>query len=669
MKKTLGGDRLGSGSKLKIDLHGYERATFDISYVWRSTMSAGTLVPFISEIAQPGDTFDIDLSLLINTHPTIGPLFGSYKAQLDVFQIPIRLYNSYLHNNKTGVGLKMQQILLPMIKLAGRTPTNSQIADTLYDLDNCQVNSSSLPAYLGIRGIGMEWATAGTIGHDREFNCIPIFCYYDIVKQYYCNKQEEIGFVIHTSNIPVLKTVTNIQVRQPPNATATTVPQQPANIITALGQNGVLTITWTSPNGQPRADQILVLTNEHGWVDMQALAIGPYITTTGTPNSANAPFNAAKWGNITIRSWTYADGNTVTTAKPQMAQFPLTNIDLAREKILTYRSTTVAFDYNAQLASTAPYHWLFERPNGVPNILSSQEGLAVKTYQSDQFNNWLDTEWIDGPAGINTITAIDTSTGSFQIDQFMLSKKIYDILNRVAVSGGTYEDWIEAVYDIEPYRRSETPMYCGGMIQELIFEEVVSNAQAEDQKLGTLAGKGKLGGNKKGGHITIKCDEASYIMAIVSLTPRIDYSQGNKWDVAHLRTLDDLHKPGLDQLGFQELITDQMAWWDTRWNQTNSKWDYRSAGKQPAWLNYMTNVNRTYGNFAIRENEMFMTLNRRYSINTSTNYIKDLTTYIDPSKFNNIFADEALDSQNFWVQIGVDMIKRSKMSAKVMPNV
>ena len=31
-------------------------------------------------------------------------------------------------------------------------------------------------------------------------------------------------------------------------------------------------------------------------------------------------------------------------------------------------------------------------------------------------------------------------------------------------------------------------------------------------------------------------------------------------------------------------------------------------------VNYMTNVNKTYGNFAIQDNEMFMTLNRRYGM-------------------------------------------------------
>ena len=50
---TIGGDRLGAGGKRKQSLHNFERSTFDQSYLWRSTVSAGTLVPFMNEILLP----------------------------------------------------------------------------------------------------------------------------------------------------------------------------------------------------------------------------------------------------------------------------------------------------------------------------------------------------------------------------------------------------------------------------------------------------------------------------------------------------------------------------------------------------------------------------------------------------------------------------------------
>ena len=204
-KKTLGGERLGSGNKMQVELHGFERSTHDMGYIWRSTMSAGTLVPFPKELALPGDTFDIHLNCDIKTHPTIGPLFGSYKVQLDIFLAPVRLYNSGLHNNHLGIGMNMAQIKLPKMQLLAR-PVNAQTED----IDNAQINPSSIFSYLGIRGVGIVNPVEGLSGPQyRKFNAIPWLAYWDIYKQYYANKQEEYGYVI-AQQIPEINPVDSV---------------------------------------------------------------------------------------------------------------------------------------------------------------------------------------------------------------------------------------------------------------------------------------------------------------------------------------------------------------------------------------------------------------------------------------------------------------------------
>lgn len=192
MKTTIGGDRLGSGNKQEISLRNYERSTHDLSYIWRSSMSAGTLVPFMSNVALPGDSFDINLQCEVLTLPTTGPLFGSYKVQLDVFQIPIRLYNAGLHMNRLGIGMDMSSVKLPKVQL--RAPTLIQSPQT-FD-DNEHINSSCIFKYLGISGLGK---IEGDNVVERNFNAVPYLAYWDIYKNYYANKQEERGFVIHNS--------------------------------------------------------------------------------------------------------------------------------------------------------------------------------------------------------------------------------------------------------------------------------------------------------------------------------------------------------------------------------------------------------------------------------------------------------------------------------------
>ena len=188
MEVTIGGDRIGSGNKMKANIRNYERSTHDRSYVWRSSMSCGTLVPFMNEIGLPGDSLDIELSAHVLTLPTIGPLFGSYKVQMDVFEVPVRLYQGKLHMNQLGIGMDMASVKLPLVKLEGKYLANGD--------SNHQIKPSSIWKYLGVSGMGRT--TDGLDGDIvRMFNATPYLAYWDIYKNYYANKQEERGFVIH----------------------------------------------------------------------------------------------------------------------------------------------------------------------------------------------------------------------------------------------------------------------------------------------------------------------------------------------------------------------------------------------------------------------------------------------------------------------------------------
>lgn len=671
MEVTLGGQRLGSGNKNKVSMRNYERSTHDLGYVWRSTMASGTLVPFMVEVALPGDTFDIELDCDILTHPTIGPLFGTYKVQLDVFQIPIRLYQAQLHMNMLGIGMNMSQIKLPQITLQGNP------IDITKPIDNQQVSPSSIFSYLGIRGLGQNSGLTTEFTR-RDFCAVPYLAYWDIYKNYYANKQEEIGAVIHVDfSTPTITLIACELRNSTPELNIPVVFDplgEPQYSVCQTGSHMVISITAGVPNVSP-SDFLMRVTGttypNPFYIALEDLFdVWEYNQTTGIllGTGSKAVTMGEGLGYYDIQLSTAA--LTSTDTEPIITTFPLSNIDEMRKQILMAANSTSAFTINDAM-NLPPYDLPLQFLGDKYCIQYAQEGLALKTYQSDLFNNWISTEWIDGPDGISAITAIDTSAGSFTIDELNMSKKVYDMLNRIALSGGSYDDWLDAVYTHDRQRSAENPMYIGGLMQNLVFQEVISNSRAIGQPLGTLAGRGKMGSKRKGGKVVAKVDEPSYLMGIISITPNIDYSQGNKWDT-NLKTMDDFHKPALDEIGFQDLVTDQMAWWDTLiTNRTSpTEQSFKSAGKQPAWINYMTNVNVVRGNFAEQSQQMFMVLNRRYTMEWNGTHasIGDLTTYIDPSKFNHIFADTRRDAQNFWAQIGVNMTARRKMSAKVMPN-
>ena len=650
---TLGSERLGSGNKMKVEMHGFERSTHDIGYIWRSTMSAGTLVPFMKELALSGDTFDIHLNCDIKTHPTIGPLFGSYKVQLDVFLAPLRLYNSALHNNALGIGMKMNAVKFPKMELLA-----SVVYGNTTDIDNAQVNPSCLLSYLGIRGVGIVNPVEGLSEPQyRKFNAVPLLAYWDIYKNYYANKQEEIGYVIAQELYTINETVTVFTVN--------------GNMLAAPGANNLVSVTGSVPftlnytGAAPDPNTIMITF----WADNRKYSLAEILTNIVDDGvQIDGLYNWSKFGNKVIKTWDYLSANDNINGKPQLKKFYLDNIDNMRTELLASPPTA---EYILNGTDQEPYKSLLRVLDlagaDYAVIKSTQEGLGLKTYQSDLFNNWLSTEWIDGTGGINEITSIDTSSGSFNIDAIVLASKVYKMLNRIAVSGGSYDDWLNAVYDHDPTRRTESPMYMGGLIKELVFQEVVSNSEGTgdggNQPLGTLAGKGVMGQKHKGGSVVIKVDEPSYIMGIISLTPRIDYSQGNKWDVT-LDTMDDLHKPSLDEIGFQDLIESQMAAFAEN-TAANGTVTTHSAGKQTAWINYQTNIDRNLGNFAIGGKESYMVLDRNYTRNQAG--FKDLTTYIDPVLFNHIWAYGEIDAQNIWAQYIVEAEFRRKMSASVMP--
>ena len=123
--------------------------------------------------------------------------------------------------------------------------------------------------------------------------------------------------------------------------------------------------------------------------------------------------------------------------------------------------------------------------------------------------------------------------------------------------------------------------------------------------------------------------------------------------------MDDFHKPTLDAIGFQELITEEAAAWNTELEE-NFTPKYQSLGKQPSWIEYTTDVNETYGEFAAGMPLAFMCLNRVYEEGEDGS-ITNASTYIDPTIYNNIFAESRLSSQNFWVQVAFDVTARRVM--------
>ena len=674
MKVSIGKNTLGGGKKMTTRLNNYNRSTHDLSHVCRTTMAVGTLVPTLKHLVLPGDTFPIKTRCHTLTHPTIGPLFGSFKQQNDFFFCPIRLYNAMLHNNALNIGLDMKKVKFPYVRLLTSSWEESYLEGSANTLRK-QVHPSSLPAYLGYRALSDQESES----ERGSIQVLPILMYFDIFKNYYANKQEDSFYQIiaggdyqyTTNNASNGKTFYfNIQSKISNKwSEITKIGSNPPSLSYSIptGSEYYVGFSLTSDSAINEDDTYIYIgdvnfdSKRYGVVEgYLSDLLNNGVITRSMPTGTNTKGYVINVTKAVGGTHTFLTSKKVQAKdeNSSYAKIPLTDIDDMREGILT--SGKNAYEANSSFINnifkdlTNPEPLDPGRAN-YPACAKPLVGLVLKTYQSDINTNWVNTEWIDGETGINAITAIDTSSGSFTLDTLNLAKKVYTMLNRIAVSDGSYNAWIQTVYTSGGLNHVETPVYLGGSSLEIEFQEVINNSGTEDQPLGTLAGRG-IATNHKGGDIIFKADEPGYIFCITSITPRVDYFQGNEWDL-YLKTMDDLHKPQLDGIGFQDRLYKHLNA-SAKINDLN-----KSIGKQPAWIEYMTNVNKTYGNFALIENEGWMCLNRIFGdINT-------YTTYVFPHLYNNIFADTDLTAQNFWVQIGFNTKPRRVMSAKVIPNI
>lgn len=655
--RTLGKNTLGDNNKMKVAMRDYDMSTHDISTVFRSSIGVGMLVPFCKILCQKGDIIDLNLINKTLSQPTLGPLFGSFKLQHFMFFGGFRLYNSWLHNNRTGIGMKMSDIKLPMMKAETKGSTTDA---------KTNISASALYKYLGwskSRRTGSS-ATAGVLK-----NGVPLLMYLDIFKNFFANTQESKFYMI--SNVGTEPTI-----KATLGGAASADYKLPKTGLNVTPKN-TDTVAITIPSS--------VTDYAKAWSSI-VFAIKDNKTGIGTQVTADQLTTNATKATITLDKFNtlYPNGGTLVSILLNstaafgafLKQYDLEILDQIRDVILHKKGNETLIIEGSSVGDAE--NGSANLAKFVDDLIKSQEeklgGMLLKTYDSDIFNNWVKTDWIDGAGGITEITSIDITAndGKLTMDALNLQQKVYNMLNRIAVSGGTYRDWLETVYTAGKYLdRPETPVFIGGMTQYIEFDEVISKSATDtvygSQPLGDIAAIGRGGKPMNNGHIHYQCEEPGYIMGLMAITPMIDYSQGNDFDL-NLQTMDDLHKPALDGIGYQDLIQEQMAGETSVYEngETISKMKHLAANKTVAWIDYMTNYNRTFGDFAAGEALDFMVLNRRYEVN-NLNQIDDLTTYIDPQKYIEVFADTDLTSQNFWVQTVVQATRRGNYSAKQIP--
>nr|DAP23155.1 MAG TPA: Major capsid protein [Bacteriophage sp.] len=410
--RTLGKNTLGDNNKMKIAMRDYDMSTHDISTVFRSSIGVGMLVPFCKILCQKGDIIDLDLINKTLSQPTLGPLFGSFKLQHFMFFGGFRLYNSWLHNNRTGIGMKMSDIKLPM--MVANTQGTASEAST-------NISASALYKYLGWSkskrsGAG---ATNGVLK-----NGVPLLLYIDIFKNFFANTQEK--------NFYMLKGIDNkIEI----SGKKYNIPF--SNQFIEISDATTLQLNVASNNYPEMWGNVSFIISDQYY---NAVEIGVTQLSSDLKSNKITLNKVSSMGYRGIIGISFKKGiaNYITV---QLKQYDLKILDQVRDVILHKKGNQVLTLAGSELGESN--NGSKDLTNFFNDLIVSQSnklgGMLLKTYDSDIFNNWVQTDWIDGTGGITDITSIDITAndGKLTMDALNLQQKVYNMLNRIAVSGGT----------------------------------------------------------------------------------------------------------------------------------------------------------------------------------------------------------------------------------------
>lgn len=305
---------------------------------------------------------------------------------------------------------------------------------------------------------------------------------------------------------------------------------------------------------------------------------------------------------------------------------------------------------------------------------SPLSGMLVKTYTPDRMNVILNSSFYN--KNISTVQ-VSTAGDSFQVDQLVTAKKLWNSRNKDAMSSGTFKDWVRLHYGVTPKIMDDMPTFCGSTSSDILFQDIRATTTASvgdaTQFLGDKASSGS--GFLRSRRHVVKADRPGYVMVLASITPRVDYYQNLERYTMYTDIADEF-RPEYNGIGLQDVLaSDLNADFSTFGPSrpvagTADDPTKESFGKQPAWIEYMTAVNKIRGTFCSTEKSWVLArdfLVNRFDSDLSPAENTNTSAYILPGQWNQPFALQADSDQNFLCQFKITDVVRSSVLKRLLP--
>lgn len=119
----------------------------------------------------------------------------------------------------------------------------------------------------------------------------------------------------------------------------------------------------------------------------------------------------------------------------------------------------------------------------------------------------------------NTVSGIE-----FSMRQWRYLATMSVMKERMALTDGSYNELIKAMFGHNPRWHNHDVRYCGGSSQSIVFSEVVNQTESDTAPLGTTGGRAVSATQNH--QIHVKSDDFGMFMTVLVITPDEYYSQG-----------------------------------------------------------------------------------------------------------------------------------------------
>ena len=248
-----------------------------------------------------------------------------------------------------------------------------------------------------------------------------------------------------------------------------------------------------------------------------------YDISTFTPNAqktSEGEYTSHPWLNVLWKA--QRKGDYFNTGSP----FP----DLIRGDIPTLGLLNASLsDLNATVDSTDMVS-AFENPSFPPFLLelsTVQKTLAASSFENGQIVHTgialNDLEETFNKLKVN-ISQPTLNGLQFSMRQWRQLATMTVMRERMALTDGSYNELIKAMFGHNPQWHNHDVVYCGGDSQPIVFSEVINTAASADNPLGETGGRAYT--SQSGKTIHIKSDDFGMFMTVLVITGDDVYSQG-----------------------------------------------------------------------------------------------------------------------------------------------